>query len=125
MPSVAVCHALLGENGAGKSTLIKILAGAYQADSGEILYNGSRYTHLSTRQALDNGIRVIYQELNLLPDMSVAENIFLGHEPSSRLGVVNRTQMKGRSVALLAQLGVASNPARRCGELDCGRPTDG
>src|SRR5437763_984998 len=66
-------HALVGENGAGKSTLIKILAGAYQADGGEIRYQGKRYTSLTTREALDSGIRIIYQELNLIPYMTVAE----------------------------------------------------
>src|SRR5687768_12985372 len=74
-------HALVGENGAGKSTLVKILAGAYQADSGTIVYKGTQYDSLTTRQALDKGIAIIYQELNLLPYMSVAENIFLGREP--------------------------------------------
>src|SRR5688572_10058713 len=67
-------HALVGENGAGKSTLIKILAGVYPADSGEIIYKGKHFSHLSTRAALDNGIRIIYQELNLIPYMNVAEN---------------------------------------------------
>ena len=60
-------HALVGENGAGKSTLIKILAGAYTADQGEIIYEGQRYTSLSAREALAKGIRIIYQELNLIP----------------------------------------------------------
>src|SRR5436190_3156699 len=82
-------HALVGENGAGKSTLIKILAGAYQADSGEIIYKGQRFTSLTTREALDSGIRIIYQEFNLIPYMSVAENIFLGREPRTRLGLIN------------------------------------
>src|SRR6266478_4292898 len=82
-------HALVGENGAGKSTLIKILAGAYQADSGEIIYKGQRHASLTTRQALDSGIRIIYQELNLIPYLSVAENIFLGREPRNHLGLID------------------------------------
>src|ERR1700730_13060318 len=86
-------HALLGENGAGKSTLIKILAGAYQADSGEILFKGKRFSHLTTREALNGGIRIIYQELNLVPDMTIAENIFLGHEPRIGPGVINIRRM--------------------------------
>jgi ribose transport system ATP-binding protein len=110
-------HALVGENGAGKSTLIKILAGAYQADDGEIVYKGRCYTRLTTREALDNGIRVIYQELNLLPDMTVAENIFLGHEPSTRLGVIDGRRMVEQSVALLRQLGVYIDPYTVVGDL--------
>src|SRR5947209_6503622 len=86
-------HALVGENGAGKSTLIKILAGAYQADSGEITYQGKRYTGLTTREALDSGIRIIYQELNLVPYMNVAENIYLGREPRTRLGLIDGKRM--------------------------------
>lgn len=113
----ATVHALLGENGAGKSTLIKVLSGAYQADSGEIIFNGAAYTHLSTRQALDLGIRIIYQELNLLPDMTVAENIFLGEEPRTRLGLVDTAAMRRRSASLLQQLGVTIAPETLVGDL--------
>ena len=94
-------HALLGENGAGKSTLMKILSGAYQADSGEMVYKGQRYGHFSTRQALDLGIRIVYQELNLLPMMSVAENIFLGHEPRNRFGVIDQRRLLAETHVLL------------------------
>lgn len=74
-------HVLLGENGAGKSTLIKVLAGIYQADSGEILIDGSPVVIPDAKTGRDMGISVIYQELNLVPDLSVAKNIFLGREP--------------------------------------------
>jgi ABC-type sugar transport system ATPase subunit len=74
-------HILLGENGAGKSTLIKILAGMYQADSGELDIEGNPTTVHDARTGRDLGISVIYQELNLVPDLSVAKNIFLGREP--------------------------------------------
>jgi ABC-type sugar transport system ATPase subunit len=74
-------HILLGENGAGKSTLIKILAGIYQADSGEILIDGNPVVIPDAKTGRDMGISVIYQELNLVPDLSVAKNIFLGREP--------------------------------------------
>ncbi len=74
-------HILLGENGAGKSTLIKILAGMYQADSGELHIEGNPATVPDARTGRDIGINVIYQELNLVPDLSVAKNIFLGREP--------------------------------------------
>src|SRR5437868_4586922 len=75
-------HMLLGENGAGKSTLMKILGGAYRKDAGEIRMNGAVVDIDSPRAARDLGIRVIYQELNLVPQLSVAENIFLGDLPS-------------------------------------------
>src|SRR6187549_900857 len=71
-------HMLLGENGAGKSTLMKILGGAYRRDAGEILVNGRAADIADPRDALALGIRVIYQELNLVPHLSVAENVLLG-----------------------------------------------
>ena len=78
-------HMLLGENGAGKSTLMKILGGAYRKDAGEIRMNGAAVEIDSPRAARDLGIRVIYQELNLVPHLSVAENIFLGDLPTRDL----------------------------------------
>ena len=75
---------LLGENGAGKSTLMKILSGAYRKDAGEIRINGQPVDIRSPRDALALGIRVIYQELNLVPQLSVAENIFLGAAADAR-----------------------------------------
>jgi len=99
-------HALVGKNGAGKSTLIKILAGAYQADSGEIIYKGQRHTSLTTREALDSGIRIIYQEFNLVPFLSVAENIFLGREPRNRLGLIDGERLHTQAGELMHRLGV-------------------
>jgi len=78
---------LVGENGAGKSTLLKLLSGAYQPTSGSIAIEGKPVEFKSTRAALDAGIAVIYQELNLVPDMTIAENLFLGHMPKRRPGV--------------------------------------
>ena len=80
---------LLGENGAGKSTLMKILGGAYRKDAGEIRINGQPVEIDSPRDARDLGIRVIYQELNLVPHLSVAENIFLGELPTRWGGIVD------------------------------------
>lgn len=74
-------HALVGENGAGKSTLIKILAGVHRADEGEVWLKGKKITIHSTREMIDYGVSVIYQELHLIPYLSIAENIFLGREP--------------------------------------------
>ena len=82
-------HMLLGENGAGKSTLMKILSGAYRKDAGEIRIDGQAVEIGSPRDALALGIRVIYQELNLVPQLSVAENIFLGAMPTRWAGVVD------------------------------------
>jgi ABC-type sugar transport system ATPase subunit len=93
-------HCLLGQNGAGKSTLIKVLSASYQPDEGEILWEGEPVT-LSTPQAsMALGISTIYQELDLVPDLSVAENIFLGHELSTagfsqRAETIRRTRPAG------------------------------
>lgn len=110
-------HALLGENGAGKSTLIKILAGAYQADQGEIVFKGETLTRLTARAALDKGIRIIYQELNLIPDLTVVENIFLGNESRGRWGLIDQRQMHTQAVALFARLGITLDLTAPVGEL--------
>lgn len=73
-------HALMGENGAGKSTLIKTLSGAIRPDTGEILFEGTTYSHMEPHQAMELGIHVIYQEFNMMPELSVAENIFMGQQ---------------------------------------------
>src|SRR5690606_13437926 len=79
-------HALMGENGAGKSTLMKILAGVHQPDSGEIYKNGHKIAFANPREALNFGISTVFQELSLLPNMTIAENMFLGREPVTALG---------------------------------------
>jgi ribose transport system ATP-binding protein len=110
-------HALLGENGAGKSTLIKILAGAYQADSGEIVFKGQRYASFTAREAMATGISIIYQELNLVQFMTVAENIFLGREPRNRLGIIDTRRMAKESADLLNRLGIQLSPSAHIGDL--------
>jgi ribose transport system ATP-binding protein len=105
-------HALVGENGAGKSTLMKILAGVYQPDAGEITIDGQRIHFARPSDALRSGIAMIYQELSLAPDLTVAENIFLGREPLSfaLLGVVNRREMNTRAGDMLKAYGFKLDP---------------
>jgi ABC-type sugar transport system ATPase subunit len=98
-------HAVVGENGAGKSTLMKILVGAYQPDSGSILLDGEEVRFGHPRQAQERGVSIIYQEFNLLPERTVAQNIFLGREPARGPFVDNRA-MEEDTARLLAELGV-------------------
>ncbi|MCC2627979.1 MAG: ABC-type sugar transport system, ATPase component [Thermomicrobiales bacterium] len=111
-------HALLGENGAGKSTLIKILSGVYQKDTGEMSFAGKPFAPSDPRAAQAAGIAVIYQEFNLVPAMSVAENIFLGDEPGRRnTPFVDWATMTGRTRELLAQLELQLDPHQRVQSL--------
>lgn len=96
-------HSLMGENGAGKSTLMKILAGAYTATAGEIFIDGNAYTINGPKDALNAGITLIYQEINLAPNLTVAENIFLGSE-ITRKGMVNRQKMEEETQIVLDRL---------------------
>jgi ribose transport system ATP-binding protein len=102
-------HALCGENGAGKSTLMKILSGVHQADAGEIVFKGRPCRYLSTLEAQADGIAIIHQELNLIPHLSVAENIFLAREP--RKGpFVDTRKMRAQASVLLERLKLAVSP---------------
>src|SRR5262249_33934123 len=97
---------LLGENGAGKSTLMKILSGAYRKDGGEIRFRGQPVEIDGPRDALALGIRIIYQELNLVPQLSVAENVFLGALPTRGPGLVDWAALHERTARLLADIGL-------------------
>ena len=101
---------IVGENGAGKSTLMKILAGVVRADEGEILLDGRPFAPRHPRDALDAGIVVIHQELSLVPDRSVAENLFLGNLPRTA-GIIHKVALERRSAALLARVGLKVPPA--------------
>jgi ribose transport system ATP-binding protein len=105
-------HALVGENGAGKSTLMKILAGVYRPDSGEIELGGERVEFSHPHQAQAAGVSIIYQELTLLGERTVAENVFLGREPS-RAGMIDRRRMEAETARLLDELGETSFTPRR------------
>ncbi len=103
-------HALLGENGAGKSTLIKCMTGAYRRDSGGLMLDGVEIDPRDTLDAQKLGIGTVYQEVNLLGNLSVAENIFLGRQPR-RFGLIHTSEMNRRATALLSQYGIDINVA--------------
>ncbi|MGA2763195.1 MAG: sugar ABC transporter ATP-binding protein [Spirochaetia bacterium] len=103
-------HALVGENGAGKSTLMKILSGVHQPDAGTIRYKGSEVLFHDSTQARDAGIGIIYQELNLIPHLSVAANIFIGREPLTRFGTLDERKMNRDAVAILERLNLRIDP---------------
>ncbi|MEV0132458.1 sugar ABC transporter ATP-binding protein [Dactylosporangium sp. NPDC050688] len=110
-------HAVVGENGAGKSTLMKIISGVYVPDGGTVELDGGAVSFRSPRDAQRAGIGIIHQEFNLLPERTVAENVFLGHEPVRR-GLVDRRAMHERTAELLAAAGETSfDPAVKVGRL--------
>jgi ribose transport system ATP-binding protein len=110
-------RALVGENGAGKSTLIKIIAGAYRPDEGQLTFNGKSANWASPHEAMAAGVHVIYQELIQFPDMTVAQNIFVNNQPRSRLGLVDRARMGKRSREILAELGSDIDPDEKVRNL--------
>jgi len=110
-------HALVGENGAGKSTLMKVLAGAVLRDAGEILVAGEPVEVTSPHDAMDAGVSVIYQEFNLVPYLSVAENIYLGREPKLPLGLVDWRSMRAGAAEALARIDARISPRAVISEL--------
>src|SRR5256885_11704640 len=113
-------HALLGENGAGKSTLMRILSGDVTDYAGEIRVSGVSVRFAAPVDAQRAGIAMIPQELDLVPDLSVADNIFLGREPRTRWRTVDRRRMAAATRELLARCGIALDPRRMVGELRTG-----
>jgi rhamnose transport system ATP-binding protein len=107
-------HALLGENGAGKSTLVKILAGVYSLDRGTLLIDDHPAALASPAAARDAGIAVIYQEPTLFPDLTVAENIFMGRQPLRAGRRIDARAMRATAASLFEELGVRMDPARIC-----------
>ena len=113
-------HALMGENGAGKSTLLKILSGVYRADAGTLSLGGKPQSFRNTLDALRAGVAVIYQELQLVPQLSVAENLDLGHLPNAG-GWVDRKTRRERSAEQLRLLGEDIDPRVKLGSLPIGQ----
>lgn len=109
-------HMLLGENGAGKSTLIKVLSGALQKDSGEIYINGNHLEITSPQDPLERGLRFIYQELNLVPELDIARNMFLGMEPRS-LGFVKIKDLYEQAAYFLDKFHMSLDPYETVGRL--------
>ena len=111
-------HALMGENGAGKSTLIKVLTGVHEFESGSIHMNGENKDIInhSPQEAQANGISTVYQEVNLCPNLTVAENLFIGREPRNKVGMINWKEMNARSAKLLESLNINVPPTQMLDE---------
>ncbi len=109
-------HAITGENGAGKSTLMKLLAGVFSPDSGEIRLEGRPASFQSASHAREVGVSTVFQELTLLPNLTIAENLFLGREPR-RFGFLDRKEMRRQAREALDRIGVDFNADASCGEL--------
>lgn len=114
-------HALMGENGAGKSTLMKILTGIYEKDSGTVLIDGKAVIYKSLTEAEKSGIVMIHQELNVLFDLTVEENLFLGKEITIRGGICNKKAMQKQAESVLTQLGVKIPVKKKMAELAVGQ----
>jgi len=109
--------ALLGENGAGKSTLMKILSGVYQKTEGTIIFKGKQLEVRGPKDAQNNGISIIHQELNLIDELSIGENIFLGREPKTALGTINWKKLFNESSRLLKPLNIQMDPRSKIKHL--------
>ena len=109
-------HGIVGENGAGKSTLMKILSGLQEPTQGEILLDGKPLRLSGVRDAIQHGIAMIHQELNLVDELTVAENVFLGRELSRR-GILDRAAMQAETAKFLAEVKAGFAPSDRVGDL--------
>lgn len=114
----ATVHALVGENGAGKSTMMKILAGEHRPDSGEIFFDGQKVEIGNTKDALRIGISTIYQELNLVPEMTIADNLFLGMEPKEKNRLfVDAGYIHEQTARYIADVGLSYSPKTKLSQL--------
>ena len=110
---------LIGENGAGKSTLVKILAGIYRIDEGEMYFDGKPASFRSPRDAFDHGLAMVFQEQSIIQTLSVAENIFLGRENEFlRFGIIDKRAMNAAAKVELAKVHLDCDPAQKCSQLD-------
>jgi len=114
-------NAIVGENGAGKSTLMKVLTGIYQDYDGQIILDGHEVTFTNPKEAQNNGIAIIHQELNLIPYLSVTENVFLGREFINRLGLIDYKRMYSETKKLLERLDLHINPRIQVSSLKIGQ----
>lgn len=114
-------HGVVGQNGAGKSTLMQILSGVYTPDDGDVLLAGKRVQMRNPEQARRLGVRIIYQELNLTPDQTIAENLFLGSEPRNRLGLVDHRRMRRDAKEALRLLGSSLSVDTKIGKINIGQ----
>ncbi len=113
--------ALLGENGAGKSTLMKVLSGVYNMTSGEIYFKGEKVEFSNTKESQDKGIAIIHQELNLIEELSIGENIFLGREPKNKIGLIDWKKLYKQADELMKSLGIEEDTKRIVSELSIGK----
>ncbi|MGA2292001.1 sugar ABC transporter ATP-binding protein [Bradyrhizobium sp.] len=118
--SAGEIHGLVGENGAGKSTLMKIIAGVHPDFSGRFMLDGRETRFRSVRDARAAGIAMVHQELSVAPDLSVAENVFLGAQPTNRFGLVQWRRMAREAADELARFGINVDPLSRLGDLPIG-----
>ena len=118
--SAGEIHGLVGENGAGKSTLMKIIAGVHAEFSGRFVLYGRETRFRSVRDARAAGIAMVHQELSVVPDLSVAENVFLGAQPTNRFGLVQWRRMAREAREQLARFGIDADPLSRLGDLPIG-----
>lgn len=113
-------HGLVGENGAGKSTTMKIIAGVYHDFEGEMRVDGKPVRFRSARDALAAGIGMVHQELSTIPDLTVAENVFLGHQPLTKWGTIDWERINKEAAQLVSSLGLNIDPKTRMGSLPVG-----
>ena len=113
-------HGLVGENGAGKSTTMKIIAGVYSDFQGEMRVDNKPVHFRSARDALAAGIGMVHQELSTIPDLTVAENVFLGHQPLTKLGTIDWARINKQAAQLVSSLGLDIDPKTRMGSLPVG-----
>ncbi len=113
--------ALVGENGAGKSTLMKVLTGVYEKTAGEIYLEGKPVSFSNTKESQNAGIAIIHQELNLIPSLSIGENIFLGREPVNRLGKIDWGKLFKEARVIMEQIGIDEGPETLVAELSIGK----